>query len=69
MSDRRRVIIIFISVAIGSFLSYLLYKFRAGGKDLSSQDIFSLATNMVFALGIILGVGFLFLWNKKNKLK
>jgi hypothetical protein len=69
MSDRKRIIITIISVSFGSFLSYLLYKFRRGGGPLNSQDVFSLGTNMVFALGIILGVGFLFLWKKNDKLK
>ena len=69
MSDRRRVIIIVISVTFGSFLSYLIYKFRRGGAELTSQDLFSLSTNMIFSLAIILVVGFVFLWKKKDKLK
>jgi hypothetical protein len=69
MSDRRRIIIILLSVSLGSFMSYLIYKLRRGGEELTQHDVFSLATNMVFSLGIILGVGFLFLWKKNNKLK
>lgn len=69
MSDRRRIIIIVLSVTVGSFLSYLLYKFRRGGAALTQQDLFSLSTNMIFSLAIILGVGFIFLWRKNDKLK
>jgi hypothetical protein len=69
MSDRRRVIIIVISVLIGSFLSYLLFKFRRGGEALTSQDMMSLGTIFVISLGIILGIGYVFIWNKKNPLK
>jgi hypothetical protein len=68
MSNQRRVIIIVISVLMGTLLSYLLYKVKRGGQELSSQDVFSLWTNFGFSVAIILGVGFLFLWNKKKNL-
>lgn len=68
MSPRRRIIIVFLSVTAGSFLSYLLYRARRGAGGLSQQDQHMLITNMVFSLLIILGVGFAFLWNKKKDL-
>ena len=68
MSPQRRVIIVMLSVGAGSFLSYLLYKARRGGAELSTQDQHVLLTNMIFSVGIILGVGFMFLWKKKKDL-
>jgi len=68
MSPRRRIIIVFLSVSAGSFLSYLLYKARRGGAELTQQDQHMLLTNMVFSVMIILGVGFAFLWRKKKDL-
>ena len=68
MTPRRRVSIVVISVLGGSILSYLLYKARRGGGDLTSQDTHTLLTNFIFSLGIILGVGFMFLWKKKKDL-
>ena len=68
MSPRRRIIIVVLSVTAGSFLSYLLFKVRKGGDDLSQQDTHMLITNLVFSVAIILGVGFAFLWRKKKDL-
>lgn len=68
MSPKRRVIIVAISVGAGTLLSYGLYKLRRGGAELTTQDKHTLLTNMVFSLGIILGVGFMFLWKKKKDL-
>lgn len=68
MSPRRRIIIVILSVSAGSFLSYLLFKVRKGGGDLSQQDTHMLITNLVFSVMIILGVGFAFLWKKKKDL-
>ena len=65
MTNRRRVTIIIISVLAGTLLSVLLFKVKRGG-ELSSQDVSTLITNLVFSLAIILGVGFLFIWNKKK---
>ena len=68
MSPRRRIVIVVLSVTAGSFLSYLLFKVRKGGDDLSQQDTHMLITNLVFSVAIILGVGFAFLWRKKKDL-
>ena len=68
MSPRRRIIIVILSVSAGSFLSYLLFKVRKGGAELSQQDTHMLITNLVFSVMIILGVGFAFLWQKKKDL-
>jgi len=68
MSPLRRVIIVLLSVGGGSILSYGIYKLRRGGGELTTQDTHSLLTNIVFSVGIILGVGFMFLWRKKKGL-
>jgi hypothetical protein len=68
MSNRRRVIIIVISVLFGSVLSFFVYKLRRSGGDLTQEDVNFLITNFSFSLAIILGVGFFFLWNKKKDL-
>lgn len=68
MSNRRRVIIIVISVLFGSVLSFLVYKLRRSGGDLTKEDVSFLITNFSFSLAIILGVGFFFIWNKKKDL-
>jgi hypothetical protein len=68
MSNRRRVIIIVTSVFIGCILSFLVFKLRRGGGDLTSQDQGFLITNFTFSLAIILGVGYFFIWNKKKDL-
>ncbi len=68
MSPKRRVIIVVLSVGAGSLLSYGLYKLKRGGGDLTTQDVHTLLTNIVFSVGIILGVGFMFLWRKKKDL-
>ena len=68
MSNRRRVIIIVTSVFIGCILSFLVFKLRRGGGDLTDQDQGFLITNFTFSLAIILGVGYFFIWNKKKDL-
>ncbi|CAN5578585.1 hypothetical protein BH11BAC2_BH11BAC2_15620 [soil metagenome] len=68
MSDKRRIIIIVMSVGFGMVLSYFIYKLKRGGQPLTQQDITTLGTNFVFSLAIIIGVGFIFLWNKKKDL-
>ena len=67
MSNKRRIIIITISVLAGTLLSVLMFKLRRGG-TLTSNDMSMLLTNLFFSLAIILGVGFLFIWNKKKDL-
>lgn len=66
MSDNRRIFIILISVFAGTMLSLLIFKVRKGDAGLDNQDYSMLVTNFVFALAIILGIGFLFLWKKKK---
>lgn len=63
MSDKKRMIIIFLSVLTGSLLSYVMFLMRKG--TLTSHDYFVLATNFGFALLIVLGVGFYLM--RKNK--
>lgn len=68
ISNKRRVIIIVISVSAGTLLSVLLFKLRRGAQPLTTNDVSMLVTNLVFSIAIILGIGFLFLWNKKKDL-
>jgi hypothetical protein len=68
MSPTRRVIIVLTSVIVGSILSYFLYVSRRGADGLSKEDYHMLITNMVFSVGIILGIGFAFIWRKKKDL-
>lgn len=68
MSPTRRVIIILISVLTGTVLSYFLYMSRRGANGLSKEDYHMLLTNMIFSLGLILGIGFMFIWRKKKDL-
>lgn len=68
MSPTRRVIIVLSSVIVGTVLSYLLYVSRRGADGLSKEDYHMLITNMVFSVGIILGIGFAFIWRKKKDL-
>jgi formate/nitrite transporter FocA (FNT family) len=68
MSEKRRITIIIASVFFGMFLSYLVYKLKRGGAELSNSDVTTLATNFVFSIAIIIGVGYMFIWKKKKDL-
>ena len=46
MSDRRRIIIITVSVLIGTMLSLLIFKVRKGDAGLSGDDYSMLITNL-----------------------
>lgn len=66
MSNNRRITIIMISVLVGSVLSFFIFKARKGPAGLNSEDYSTLATNFIFSLAIIIGIGLMFAW-KKNK--
>lgn len=66
MSNNRRITIIIISVLGGTILSYFVFKLRRNGAELTAQDSSMLLTNFIFSILVILGVGFMFIWNKKN---
>ena len=66
ISNKRRVTIIVISVFAGTILSIGMFMLRRGGQPLTTNDTNALITNFIFSIAIILGVGFLFLWNNKN---
>lgn len=68
MSNNRRVTIILISVLLGTGLSFLVFKLKRGGAELTGNDEFTLWTNFGFSILIILSVGFIFLWRKKKGL-
>ena len=66
MTNNRRIVIILISVFGGTILSFFVFKLRRGGAELTTQDSNMLLTNFIFSIAIILGIGFMFIWNKKN---
>ncbi|MCX6290624.1 MAG: hypothetical protein NT126_02540 [Bacteroidetes bacterium] len=57
MSNRRRLIIIISSVLMGTFFAFLLIKSRMG--TLKPNDWVQLAFNFLFAVAIVVGVGFI----------
>lgn len=68
MSNRRRIIIIVLSVGAGTVLSFFMFKLRRGGQPLTTTDTNTLIWNLAISITLILGVGFMFLWNKKKDL-
>ncbi len=68
MSNKRRIIIIMLSVGAGTILSYFMIKLRRGGQELTVTDKNTLIWNLAISITLILGVGFMFLWNKKKDL-
>ncbi len=56
MSRRRRIIIITASVLMGTFFAFLLIKSRMG--TLKPNDWFQLGFNFLFAVAIVIGIGF-----------
>ena len=65
MSNKRRIIIILLSVTTGSFLAMLLVKSRMG--TLSDDAWKQMAFNFAFAMAIVLVIGIL-LRNKGDKM-
>ena len=57
MSNKKRFLIIFLSVTMGSFLAMLLVKSRMG--TLSPEAWRQIATNFIFALAIVVIIGIL----------
>ncbi len=68
MSNKRRIIIIMLSVGAGTILSYFMIKLRRGGQELTVTDKNTLIWNLAISITLILGVGFMFLWHKKKDL-
>ena len=62
MSNRRRFLIIVISVAVGSILSFWIVRQRMGA--LSPQSYMQLGFNFIFAIAIVVGIAVLL---KKHK--
>ncbi|MFN8165676.1 MAG: hypothetical protein U0X76_05765 [Bacteroidia bacterium] len=63
MSNRRRFIIAFLSVAAGSLISLYIVKKRMG--TLSRDAYMQLGMNFFFAVAIVVGIGILL--SKVNK--
>lgn len=57
MSNRRRLIIIFISVGLGSLISFYIVKQRLG--TLKPQDYMQLGFNFIFAVAVVVGIAIL----------
>lgn len=66
MKSRRRIILIFLSVATGSLISLWIMKKRMG--TLSTNDYMQLGLNFLFATALVVGVSiFLAKMNKKDQ--
>lgn len=65
MSNRRRIIIVVISVFIGSLMSAGLF-YKRGNGNLDNNSILNLVTNMVFSLVIVIAIGMFFVWNNNK---
>jgi len=63
MTNKRRFLIIFISLTLGSLLSMWIIKKRMGA--LSPQSYMQLIFNFIFAGAIVIGIALLF--RKMNK--
>ena len=66
MSDKRRLVIIIISISIGMGVSALLFYAKKQGQPFNNEDYLWMGTNLFFSLLIVIGIGFFFL-KKKNK--
>ncbi|MBK6444972.1 MAG: hypothetical protein IPG90_00880 [Bacteroidetes bacterium] len=65
MNDRRRLIIIIISVGVGSLISLYIVKQRLG--NLKREDYIQLGFNFLFAIAVVVGIALLLQnMNKKN---
>ena len=58
ISNKRRFFIVFISVLIGSLVSFWYVKKRVG--TLSPENYMQLAFNFIFALAIVVGLAIFF---------
>ncbi len=65
MSNRRRIIIVTISICIGSLMSVGLF-YKRGNGNLDNNAVLNLVTNFVFSLVIVLAIGMFFVWNNKK---
>jgi len=66
MKNKRRILLIFFSVATGSLISLWIMKKRMG--TLSPNDYFQLGMNFLFAAALVVGVAiFLAKMNEKDK--
>ena len=64
MSNRRRIILITVSVLFGSLLSAGMLYLKRG--SLEKDEYFLLATNLGFSLFIIFAIGYFLVWRKKS---
>ena len=66
MSDKRRLVLIIISVTIGMGVSAFIFYAKKQGQPFNHEDYLWMGTNLFFSLLIVIGIGFFFL-KKKNK--
>jgi hypothetical protein len=64
MTNKRRAIIIGVSVFFGTVLSAGMLYLKRG--SLKGNDYFLLATNLAFSLVIIFAIGYFLIWRKKS---
>jgi hypothetical protein len=58
INKKRRLIIILASVGAGSLISFFILKKKMG--SLTPNDYLQLGINFLFAVAIVVGIGFLF---------
>ena len=63
ISNKRRLIIIFMSVGLGSLISLYIMKKKMG--TLKPDDYMQLGFNFLFAVAIVIGIGLLM--NRQNQ--
>jgi hypothetical protein len=63
MSNRRRIIIVVISVFFGTLMSAGLF-YKRGNGSMDNVSWLNLATNLFFSLIIVLAIGLYFAWKK-----
>jgi len=65
MKNKRRIILIFASVLVGTFLAGLLMSRRYG--SISRESMQQLFINFLFAVAIVVGIGLLLRRMNKDK--
>lgn len=67
MNDKRRFVILGISVVVGTLFSVFIFMMKRGG-NLNSQDWLTLGSIFVISIILLFGVSIIFKNAEKNKL-
>jgi hypothetical protein len=67
MTNRRRIIFVIIGLLIGTVSSAFIYMMKNKDHELTKEAIISMAGNFFIAAAVIIGIGVIFLWNKKKR--